>query len=159
MQLEEIRQKSDKDLQWVPNVWCVNVLKEMLDQKLIAGTKLTHAVQVRHKFFHTSRSLNNCIHKTNLHYPDDCLFVCVLDVRAYCYLLDEMNRIDLKNNTLQSLVWVNFPLAYTQVKSNSQSKDNYYSLIVSFNYNILGRPCHDVHILCVPSLRQPVHMS
>ncbi len=42
------------------------------------------------------------------------IVVLQADLRAYCHLLDEMKRIDLKNYTLKCLVWVNFPMAYTQ---------------------------------------------
>jgi hypothetical protein len=42
---------------------------------------------------------------------------CLSDLRTYCHLVEEMKRIDEKNYTLKSLVWVNFPLAYTQAKT------------------------------------------
>ena len=94
--MKRVQGRTNKSVKWVPMAWCVNLLNQLKRQKFI-GTVLCPSffLQILLK-------------------PYRLLFL-IADDKGHEKLLNEVRGIESANYKLRCLVWVNFPMIYTQV--------------------------------------------
>ena len=93
--MKRVQQKTNKPVGWVPMAWSINLINEMRKNKFIGNS-------------HTFAPSLNC----------DLLFRSfhqISDDKGHEKLLMEIKRIESANYKLKCLVWINFPIIYTQV--------------------------------------------